>query len=349
MRKAKLFKKLSKKNLRCTACQRYCLIKPDGNGFCGFRKNFKGELYALNYGLSSGIQVDPIEKKPFYHFYPGSQVLSIGFWGCNFRCKQCQNWQISYLNNIKDLKKNYISPNELIRLAKNQKFPGIAFTYNEPAITPEFVYDCAKLAKAEGLFTVFVSNGSWTKEALAYYGKYIDAANIDLKGWGKEVYQRQGAYWGKIPENLIFAFKKYKIFLEITTLIIPGINDQDEDFKKIAEFIGKSLSPEIPWHLSRFSPENAPCVEFQKIAATPQKTLKKAYQIGKKAGLKNIYIWAPPAGQKQDFFSFGDTLCPRCQKILIKRNFWQPEILGIKKVKNQAFCRYCDQKLYFKF
>jgi pyruvate formate lyase activating enzyme len=349
MRKAKLFKKLAGGIVRCTACQRYCQINQGEVGFCRSRKNIKGELYSLTYGFSSGIQIDPIEKKPLYHFYPGSEVLSIGSFGCNFRCKQCQNWQISYLNDLSGLNKENVSPKRLVKLAKVHGCPGIAFTYNEPSIWPEFVYDSAVLAKQNGLFTVFISNGSWSKEALAYYGKYLDAANIDLKGWGKEVYQRQNAYWGNLPENLILAYKKYQIFLELTTLLIPGINDQADNLEKIASFIVNNLSPEIPWHLSRFSPENAPDPDFQKIPATPIKTLKKAYQIGKKSGLKNIYIWAPATVKDREFLSFGDSFCPKCQKMVVKRNLWQPQFRGLEKFKDQVRCLYCRRKLYFKF
>jgi len=305
MHKAKLFEKLPGNLVRCTACQRYCRIKKGKVGFCLARKNTKGELYSLNYGITSGIQIDPIEKKPLYHFHPGTEILSIGSFGCNYRCKQCQNSHCSYgepsksyLKNISNLNKEnkenieYISPEDLVNLAIKKKSPGIAFTYNEPVIWPEYVHDTAKLAKHKGLYIVFVSNGSWTLEALNYYGQYIDAANIDFKGWGEKVYAKQGAFWGKLTDNLILASKK-GIHLELTTLIIPGINDKPKDLQAIALWIVKNLGPKTPWHLSRFAPDSAPDKEFAKIPPTPASTLEKAYKIGKKAGLDFVYIWPP--------------------------------------------------------
>jgi pyruvate formate lyase activating enzyme len=376
MYKVKLAKSLTAEKVQCTACQRYCCIGPGGVGFCLSRKNIKGQLYSLNYGFSSGIAVDPIEKKPLYHFYPGSQVLSIGSWGCNFRCKQCQNWHCSWgeaaTRKLKDLStysssvsekssqesslstlrrdrtiNNYVSPKALVELAVSQGYPGIAFTYNEPAIWPEYVYDAAKLAKKNHLYTVFVSNGSWTRESLKLYGPFIDAANIDLKGWGEQVYARQGAFWGQILDNLVLACKKYKIHLELTTLVIPGINDNPKDLKAVADWIVKNLGPQIPWHLSRYSPERAPDKEFVKIPPTSTKTLKQAYEIGKKAGLHFVYVWAPP-DSGEEFFSLGDTYCPKCNRLVIKRSGWQPDLTNIKKIGNKGVCQFCQTDLYLK-
>jgi len=350
MHKAKLFDKLSGDKVRCTACQRYCQISQNKVGFCSSRKNTNGQLYSLNYGYASGVQLDPIEKKPLYHFYPGSQVLSIGSFGCNFRCKQCQNWDCSWgatkiLSDLSNL--DYLSPEDLVDLAISRGSPGLAFTYNEPAIWPEYVRDAAKLAKKKGLYTVFVSNGSWTREALAYYGKFIDAANIDLKGWGEKVYKIQGAFWGQLLDNLILAYKKYQIHLELTTLLIPGINDKKSDLEKLASWIAKNLGPRIPWHLSRYSPVRSPDEKFAKIPPTPEETLKKAYQIGKKAQLDFVYVWAPDEG-KEKFLSYGDTFCPKCKKKVLKRSYWQPEFIGVKQFAGRGVCQYCKTDLYLK-
>lgn len=301
MYKAKLFKKLPDKKIQCTACQRYCLIGEAKTGFCLGRKNIGGELYSLIYGRASGVQIDPIEKKPLRRFRPGTEVLSVGSFGCNFRCKQCQNWHISWgkpaASRLRELeirelvKKEYISPENLIELTIKGGYPGIAFTYNEPAIWPEYVYDTATLAKKAGLYTVFVSNGSWTKEAMSDYGRFIDAANIDFKGWGEKVYERQGAFWGKdFLKNLILAKEKYHIHLELTTLIIPSINDDFKELTAISRWIAKNLGEETPWHLLSYHPESAKGAAFRKIPATPEMTLKKAYNIGKKSGLKYVYV-----------------------------------------------------------
>ena len=295
MQKAKLYSKLPDKKIRCSACQFNCLIENGTVGHCQTRLNKNGVLYSLTYGVITGIQIDPIEKKPLYHFKPGSLVASIGSLGCNFRCKQCLNFTHSYgaKETLRALIRKPIKPlpsQTIINQVLKQGLKGIAFTFNEPVINPEFVHDTAKLAKEKGLFTVIVSNGSWTKEALNYYGKFIDAANIDLKGFSQKTYQKQGASFRKIPEMLIWA-KKKKIHLELTTLIIPTINDNFTELGKMARWIKENLGADTPWHLSRFSPKLAPDPNFQKLPPTPLALLKKATQIGRQEGLNFVYTW----------------------------------------------------------
>lgn len=349
MAKAVLFKKLTSQKVQCLACQRYCVIADGQTGFCQTRQNINGELFALTYGMVNGIQVDPIEKKPLYHFYPGTEVLSTGSYGCNYRCKQCLNSWCSWgepageiLKKIREKRGiggiDYVSPEELVKLTLDRGYPGIAFTYNEPSIWPEYVYDCAKLAKAKGLYTVFVSNGSWSKECLEYLAPVVDAVNIDIKGFYPETYVKMGAYFGEILTITELVFKKYKIFTELTTLVIPTINDSEKELKTIAKWIKNNLSPEIPWHLSRFSPELAPDVSFQQLPETPITTLKKAYKIGQSIGLKHIYVWAPPD------FSIGNTHCPKCGKLVIERLAWEPKLVGIEAGR----CKFCQRKLYLK-
>jgi len=364
MKKAKLSKRLSDKKVKCLACQRYCQIFPNNVGFCQTRLNKNGQLYALTYGILNGIQIDPIEKKPLYHFYPGTQVLSVGSYGCNYRCKQCLNWHCSWgepattiLKKLKNggisnfqfpISKKEVLPGEIVDLAINKGCPGIAFTYNEPSIWPEYVYDVAKLAKKKDLYTVFVTGGSWSKECLDYLAPVIDAVNIDIKGFYPKTYQKMGAFFGQILEMTELVVKKYKIFTELTTLVIPTINDSEEELKDIAGWIVKKLGPEIPWHLSRFDPALAPDKEFKKLPDTPIKTLKKAYKIGKKAGLHYIYVWAPPKNWNEELFSIGNTYCPQCGKLVIKRTAWQPELVGVEKSKSKIFCANCGYSLSIK-
>ena len=345
MRETLVYQKLSNKSVRCAVCQRRCLI-PDGQtGFCQTKINQNGKLYTLNYGLIQGIQVDPIEKKPFYHFLPGSLVPSIGSFGCNFRCKQCLNWSYSWgdtadslLSQVRQGKEfPIISPQELIKQIRQTGHRGIAFTYNEPVIWAEYALDTAKLAKKEGFFTLFVTNGSWTRETLDKIGPFIDAANIDFKGFSAETYAKMGAFFGEIPQMAKYAKDKYKIFLEITTLLIPGINDNPKELKEMTDWIAKNLGPKTPWHLSQFDPNLAPDPEFQKIPFTTIRQLQEAAEIGKKAGLEFIYIWAPNAN-----FSLGDTFCPKCQTLCIKRSGWKPEILAVDKKRR---CRRCGEDL----
>jgi pyruvate formate lyase activating enzyme len=342
MKGALTYQKLSDKKVRCAICQRRCTIADGRTGFCRNKINQKGILYTTNYGLITSLQIDPIEKKPFYHFHPGSSVASLGSWGCNFRCKQCLNYWCSYSPQKPDLIS--ISPENLIQEVKKTGHPGIAFTYNEPVIWAEYVLDVAKLAKKAGLYTVFVTNGSWTKETLDKIGPYIDAANIDFKGFSEATYQKQSAFFGQIPEMAKYAQQKHKFHLEITVLLIPGINDNPKELEKMAQWIAKNLGPKTPLHFSQFDPEAAPDKDFQKIPSTSIEQLEKAAGIAKKAGLKFIYIWAP-----RDNYSRGDLICPKCHTVCIKRTAWQPELLAADKKSmsagRQGHCTNCGENL----
>ncbi len=359
MKEALLYKKLKDKKVRCLVCQRNCLISPNQVGFCHTRFNQDGILYTLIYGILSGPpQLDDIEKKPLYHFHPGTKVLSIGTFGCNFRCRQCQNWWCSWGDPsstiLKGLKEKSVftnfqvqkaTPEEIVNLAIKVGSPGIAYTYNEPVIWLEFVLDCAKLARKKGLFNVCVTNGSWTREWLDLAGPYIDAANIDFKGFSPKTYAKQGAFWGKLLENAVYAQKKHKILLELTTLLIPSINDDPKELKKMAQWIQKKLGPNTPWHLSRFSPSSAPDPKFKEIPPTSKETLNQAYKIGKKQGLNFVYVWAPGIDFDGGVYAKGDTYCPKCKLKVLKRHFWEPETIKINK---KGRCKKCGQNLNFK-
>jgi len=364
MQEALVYKKQKDKSVRCLVCQRSCLISAGSRGFCLTKRNIAGKLYTVNYGLIHGPQIDPIEKKPFYHFLPGTLVPSIGSFGCNFHCKQCLNWQCSWgqpaanlLQKEKpDKTQKIVSPKELIKEVKKAGYKSIAFTYNEPVVWAEYVLPVAKEAKKQGLFTLFVTNGSWTKETLDKIGPYIDAANIDFKGFSPETYARMGAFFGQIPEMAKYAMQKYQIFLEITTLLIPGINDDGKELAKMTKWIVTNLSPKIPWHLSQFDPTASPDPEFQKLPFTPVSQLKKATEIGKKAGLQFVYIWPacqrltaqPMAGRAPLLYysPWHDTICPKCGTLCIRRTAWQPEILAVDR---NGRCKKCRADLNIKF
>ncbi|MFC1711134.1 AmmeMemoRadiSam system radical SAM enzyme [Patescibacteria group bacterium] len=354
MKKAVLGKKLLNKEVLCLACQRYCRIKDNKTGFCQTRLNQNGQLFSLTYGVINGIQLDPIEKKPLYHFYPGSQVASIGSYGCNYRCKQCLNHWCSWgspateiLHSLKTKTENIkvIEPESFVNSILSKGYPGIAFTYNEPSIWPEYVYEVGKLAKEKGLFTVFITNGSWSKEALEYLAPVIDAVNIDIKGFFPKTYKKMNAFIGSVLEKTELVVKKYKILTELTTLIIPGINDSLKELESLTAWIVKELGKDIPWHLSRFDPNLSKDQEFQKIPVTSIKTLKKAYKIGKKAGLNYIYVWAPPKSINESLFAIESTTCPKCGKLVIKRDAWQPELIGVQKKGKKVICKYCKKSL----
>ncbi|MFC1727809.1 AmmeMemoRadiSam system radical SAM enzyme [Patescibacteria group bacterium] len=363
MKEALVYQKLRDNKVRCLVCQRKCLISPGKKGFCQTKLNQKSlsanrrsKLYTLNYGLLNGpVQVDPIEKKPLYHFRPGTMVPSIGSWGCNFRCQQCLNHWCSWSKSstqVLELASNQGPSLQarkdgpfVINQIKKAGYQGIAFTYNEPVVWAEYVLDVAKLAKKSDFFTVFVTNGSWTKETLDKIGPHIDAANIDLKGFSEKTYSQQNAFFGQIPQMAIYAQKKHQIFLEITTLLIPGINDRPRELKKMTQWITKNLGPKTPWHLSRFSPSASVTKEFQKLPATTIDQLKAAAKIGRKSGLEFIYIWAPGQDLPGGFYSQGDTVCPKCQEIVIKRFPWKP---NLEKINQKGSCQNCQEKLNIK-
>ena len=332
-------------------CQRYCRIAPDQVGFCLTRLNKNGLLYSLNYGLLNGApSADPVEKKPFYHFLPGTQTLSVGSFGCNYRCKQCLNWWCSWgepsssilKKRRQEKEQEAVKPEQIVKLCLNAHLPSIAFTYNEPTLWLEFVLETARLAKIKGLKTLFVTNGCWSKEALDTIGPYIDAANIDFKGFSQKTYNRMDAYWGQLLEMTKYAYKKYGIHLEITTVLIPGVNDDPKELKAMADWIARNLSPKVPWHLSRYSPDMAPDQEFAKIPAPSREQLLKAEKIGRQAGLEFVYIWAPGIDFNGGVFAKGDTYCPKCKTLAIKRSLWQPKILAVDKKGN---CKKCTESL----
>ncbi len=284
---------------RCNLCPRRCIIPEEGVGVCKVRKNENGTLYSLNYGKLTAVHVDPIEKKPLFHFYPGSEILSIGSSGCNFMCKNCQNWEISQ----RFIDTEFTPPEKIVEMAK--PYGMIAFTYNEPTVFYEYAYDVAKLAKKRGLKTVWVSNGYINDEPLKKIAKYLDAANIDFKGFNNRVWMELvgGVKLDTFLDRLK-AWAKTKIHLELTYLIIPNWNDKDIEpaVKWIKDNVG-----DVPLHFSRYFP-------MYKLMEkpTPIQTLKHAYEIGKKY-LSYVYVGNAPE------LDLENTYCPKCGELVIKR------------------------------
>src|SRR3989339_850987 len=288
MKEALLYRKLDGKKVQCQNCAHYCLVLPGKRGICGVRENIDGKLYALNYGKIIACQIDPIEKKPLYHFLPRTYSLSIAAAGCNFACQNCQNWQISQTPKPKNsFGVKETAPQTVVELALKNSLPSISYTYTEPAIFSEYALDVMKLAGIRGIKNVWVSNGFWSKELFDMVSPYLDAANIDLKGFDDDFYKK--ICQGRLQPVLdtLKRLKDKKIWVEITTLVLPGLNDQEKTFKEIAKFIKKELGEETPWHVSRFF--NDVSWQLKDLPDTPTKTIEKAYQIGKKAGLKHVY------------------------------------------------------------
>ncbi len=301
--------------IRCNLCHRRCIIAPGAYGVCGVRKNIGGKLYTLVYGLLTAANLDPIEKKPLMHFHPGSGVFSISTVGCNFFCQFCQNWEISQSRLEKGLYGHYMSPEEVVKVAKKYGADGISYTYNEPTIFYEFMLDTAKLAKKEGLFNTMVTNGYITPEALKELAPYMDAATVDFKGGvNKEFYKK---YIGVPDPSPIFdtllEMKKHGIFIEITNLVVPLVGDDEEDVKRLARWIVDNLGSETPFHLLRFYPHYK-MIDFP---PTETKTLEKLAIVAKNEGLEYVYIgnvWGHP---------MENTYCPKCgYKLVERRGFY---------------------------
>jgi pyruvate formate lyase activating enzyme len=321
--------------IKCLACRHYCIIPKNGFGLCGARKNVNGKILLVTYSKPCSLNLDPIEKKPLYHFLPSSKTMSIGFFGCNFRCDFCQNYEISSMKGTKaeDALKNaeIISPKLFTSVAKERSAQSIAVTYNEPAISVEYNLEAFELAHKNSLKTVYVSNGYVTEEQARELKKpktKLDAINIDLKSFDENFYKK--VCGGELEKVLdcIKSFSKAKIWMEITTLIIPGKNNSPEELKKIAGFISE-LDRNIPWHISAFFP----MYKMTNISPTGRDDISLAVNIGKEAGLNFVYAGNLPGTN--------DTHCPKCGKTLIKRNGFDTSIVGLEKNK----CNNCGEKI----
>ncbi|HRY63031.1 MAG TPA: AmmeMemoRadiSam system radical SAM enzyme [Patescibacteria group bacterium] len=287
-----LYKKLDNKAVQCQTCCHYCLLKLGEQGRCQMRVNENGRLVVLNYGQTTGIAIDPIEKKPLYHFLPDSYTLSFGTLGCNFQCQHCQNFFYSQVAKDDEKMKVFqaqkievVTPEQIVAVAMENKLPSISYTYNEPTIFLEYAFDTMKLAHKNGLKNIWVTNGFMSRETLELIAPYLDAANVDLKAYSEKFYQEIcGAHLQPVLDNLI-RIKKLGIHLEVTTLIIPGKNDSPEELRQVAEFIAKELGTETPWHVSAFYPT----YQMTDVPPTPREKILEAEKIGREAGLQWVH------------------------------------------------------------
>ena len=335
MKEALLYEKLDKKLVHCYLCSHHCRIANQKFGFCGVRENIDGILYTHAYGNLVSTQVDPVEKKPLYHFLPGSTSFSIATIGCNFRCGFCQNWEISQ-ESFRDgahIGEDEFLPLDIVKEALQNGCEAIAYTYTEPTIFFEYAYETAKLAKENGLCNIFVTNGYMTKECINMIKPYLDAANVDLKFFNDDSYKKICA--GSLAPVLdsIKLMKESGIWVEITTLVIPGKNDSPQELSGIAGFIA-GVDKSIPWHISRFHPD----YKLTEYGPTPEATLKNSQRIGFEAGLEFVYV-GNVAGWGND------TTCPGCKKRLIKREIFNILEYNIKEGK----CIYCRKEIPGKF
>jgi pyruvate formate lyase activating enzyme len=331
MRKeAMLYESLDNSLTRCALCAHRCTIKPGRKGLCGVRENDGGVLYTLVYGEAIAAHVDPIEKKPLYHFLPGTSSFSIATVGCNFRCRFCQNSDISQApREDASLRGEEFSPAEVVAAAKRYACDSIAYTYTEPTVFFEYAYDTSKLAHEEGIKNIFVTNGYMTLEALDEIDGYLDAANVDLKSFEDGFYRRQcGARLQPVLDT-IQAMHERGVWVEVTTLLIPGLNDGDEELTGIAQFMA-GVDLDMPWHVSRFTPR----YKMQDRPGTPVDSIHRAVEIGREAGLRYVYAGNVPGDM------YENTLCPACGAVAIGR-------VGYSTVVNldEDKCASCGQQL----
>jgi pyruvate formate lyase activating enzyme len=311
MKEAMLYEKLPEGKVRCDLCAHHCVIGDGEKGKCCVRQNQAGTLYTLVYGRVVSQCVDPVEKKPLFHFHPGSFAYSIATPGCNFRCRWCQNWEISQVPCEHYLPMGHmVSPEQIVAAALEANCSGIAYTYTEPTVFFEYAYDTARLAHEAGLANIYVTNGYMTEEMLETFSPYLDAVNVDLKTFYDDIYRRYvGARLQPVLDTLQ-VMKRLGIWLEVTTLVIPGINDHAAQLEDAAHFVAKMLGEETPWHISRFFP----AYKLHSTPPTPVETLHRAKEIGLAAGLKYVYLGNIPDGAHQD------TVCPVCGKAVIQRH-----------------------------
>jgi pyruvate formate lyase activating enzyme len=329
-KEAKFWEKIGTGQVQCLLCPRECIIENGKTGVCTVRKNVEGKLESLVYAKPCSVNVDPVEKKPLFHFMPGTDTLSIATPGCNLRCVFCQNWSISQAlpGEVESIN---LMPEEVVALAKKDKCPSISYTYSEPTVFYEYMYDTAWLAKQHGIKNVWVTCGYINPEPLKQLCGVIDAANVDLKGFSNKVYRWIGG--GKLEPVLetLKILKEKGVWVEAGYLVIPTVNDNMEDIKLMLDWYIKNLGPDVPLHLLRFFPQH----KLTNLPATPVSTLEKIYDEAKKRGIHYVYLGNVP-GHKAN-----NTYCHRCGKLIIERQGYFLKQVNLIEGK----CKFCGQKI----
>lgn len=324
MKQAVYFEELGNDVLECRLCPHHCKIEPGRSGLCLSRKNLRGMLYSSNYGELTSIAVDPIEKKPLYHFYPGSEILSVGSWGCNLLCQFCQNWEISK-SRPRIIRR--VDPEQLVEISQENNSFGIAFTYNEPIVSFEFLLDTSRAASKEGIISLMVTNGVIEEEPLELLVQSVRAMNIDLKGWSDDFYRSHIGVEKKYVQRTIEKSFAAGVHVEITTLVIPGLNDSKDDMDQQARWIA-SLSEDIPLHLTRYFPNYK-----MEVPPTPPETIFSLCEVARQ---HLNYVYAGNIGASEA----GDTRCPECGELLVKRRGYS---VTVERLDSEGRCSNCGR------
>jgi pyruvate formate lyase activating enzyme len=329
---AMLWEKLDGEKVQCELCEHRCEILAGKYGICRVRENQAGVLRAMNYDAVVAVNVDPIEKKPLFHFLPGTRSLSIAAPGCNFQCEFCQNWRISQApREGRDLGGQAVGLRQIVSAAKRQRCESISYTYTEPTVFFELAYDTCRLARPEGLRNCFVSNGYMTPKAVETIAPHLDAINVDLKAFRDETYRR--IMKARLEPVLVClrALVAAGVWTEVTTLVVPGMNDSPEELKDIATFIARELGPHVPWHVSRFHAD----YRMADRGGTPVATLELATRLGLEAGLKYVYCGNVPGHADER------TRCPKCGTVIIDRMGFAVRAMRMK----EGACGQCGERI----
>jgi len=329
MHEARLYEKKDNNSVRCNLCSHRCTIADTKTGICGVRMNRGGVLYADSYGKVSAEAVDPIEKKPLFHFLPGTNVYSLGGIGCNFRCSHCQNWEISQRTNVAFL--NTLSPEAGVKKAVDFGCRSIAWTYNEPTIWHEYAMDMGKAARLKNLGTIYVTNGYMTEDAVSELSGMLNAFRVDIKAFSEDFYHKVCKAKLQPVLDATIKAKECGMHIETVTLLIPGLNDSDTEIKKLVSWVYENLGQDTPMHFTRFHPD----YNMKDVGPTPLKTLEKAYMHAKDAGIRYPYL-----GNVQSH-PFSNTWCHECGALLIERNGYTQTDLNLKG----NLCVKCGAKI----
>lgn len=329
IKEAMLYDKLEGNKVRCRVCSHRCIVAHGKRGFCRVRENRNGTFYTLIYNTVSSEAVDPIEKKPLFHFYPGTLAYSLGTIGCNFRCAHCQNWTISQIE-IDEACTVEITPTEAVQRAITTGARTITWTYNEPTIWYEYTYDCARLAKEAGIATAYITNGYITAEALEHISPYLDAFRVDIKAFTEEFYRSvASAKLGPVLESTKLA-RELGMHVEVVNLVIPGHNDSAQEIRSMVRWIYGNLGADTPLHFTRFHPQ----YRMSDASPTPMRKLEEAYHIAREEGMRFVYIGNMPC------HDYENTYCPKCGMLLIKRNVFS---LLEYNINTKGTCPRCEE------